>query len=207
MSDRDESHPAGLAADRRPTPAGRVGQLRGARTSAPTCRSSRCSTSSTRGSIAEGEEPIAFDHDCREGICGSCGLMINGVAHGPIAARRPASCTCASFTDGDDDHDRAVARARVPGDEGSRRRPRRVRPHHRRRRLRLRDDRRRARTATPSWFPRSDADERDGRRRLHRLRRLRGRLPERLGVALHRRQDLAPRPAAAGPAGAAIGAR
>ena len=34
--------------------------------------------------IAKGEEPIAFDHDCREGICGSCGMMINGVAHGPI---------------------------------------------------------------------------------------------------------------------------
>jgi succinate dehydrogenase / fumarate reductase, iron-sulfur subunit len=33
--------------------------------------------------ITRGEEPIAFDHDCREGICGACGLMINGVAHGP----------------------------------------------------------------------------------------------------------------------------
>jgi succinate dehydrogenase / fumarate reductase iron-sulfur subunit len=33
--------------------------------------------------IAKGEEPVAFDHDCREGICGTCGLMINGVAHGP----------------------------------------------------------------------------------------------------------------------------
>ena len=33
--------------------------------------------------IAEGEDPIAFDHDCREGICGMCGLMINGEAHGP----------------------------------------------------------------------------------------------------------------------------
>ena len=32
--------------------------------------------------IAEGKEPIAFDHDCREGICGMCGFMINGVAHG-----------------------------------------------------------------------------------------------------------------------------
>ncbi len=31
----------------------------------------------------QGEEPIAFDHDCREGICGMCGLMINGQAHGP----------------------------------------------------------------------------------------------------------------------------
>jgi succinate dehydrogenase / fumarate reductase iron-sulfur subunit len=33
--------------------------------------------------IAKGEEPVAFDHDCREGICGMCGLMINGQAHGP----------------------------------------------------------------------------------------------------------------------------
>lgn len=33
--------------------------------------------------IARGEEPVAFDHDCREGICGTCGLMINGQAHGP----------------------------------------------------------------------------------------------------------------------------
>ena len=32
----------------------------------------------------KGEDPIAFDHDCREGICGSCGFMINGVAHGPL---------------------------------------------------------------------------------------------------------------------------
>lgn len=31
----------------------------------------------------EGKDPIAFDHDCREGICGSCGAMVNGVAHGP----------------------------------------------------------------------------------------------------------------------------
>lgn len=35
------------------------------------------------GLIEKGEEPIAFDHDCREGICGMCGLVINGVAHGP----------------------------------------------------------------------------------------------------------------------------
>jgi succinate dehydrogenase / fumarate reductase iron-sulfur subunit len=34
--------------------------------------------------IAEGKEPIAFDHDCREGICGTCGMMINGVPHGPL---------------------------------------------------------------------------------------------------------------------------
>lgn len=35
------------------------------------------------GLEAKGEEPIAFEHDCREGICGSCGMMINGRAHGP----------------------------------------------------------------------------------------------------------------------------
>src|SRR5690242_13381372 len=34
--------------------------------------------------IGKGQEPVAFDHDCREGICGMCGFMINGVAHGPL---------------------------------------------------------------------------------------------------------------------------
>src|SRR5436309_10728052 len=42
------------------------------------------------GLVAAGREPIAFDHDCREGICGSCGMMINGVAHGPM--RATAAC-------------------------------------------------------------------------------------------------------------------
>ena len=40
--------------------------------------------------ILEGDEPVAFDHDCREGICGMCGLMIDGQAHGP----RQATTTC-----------------------------------------------------------------------------------------------------------------
>ncbi len=40
--------------------------------------------------IGEGREPVAFDHDCREGICGSCGVMINGQAHGPD--RETATC-------------------------------------------------------------------------------------------------------------------
>jgi succinate dehydrogenase / fumarate reductase iron-sulfur subunit len=40
--------------------------------------------------IARGEVPVAFDHDCREGICGSCGMMIDGVAHGPM--RGTATC-------------------------------------------------------------------------------------------------------------------
>ena len=42
-----------------------------------------------RGADRNGrEQPIAFDHDCREGICGSCGMMINGVAHGPAQGNR-----------------------------------------------------------------------------------------------------------------------
>ena len=50
--------------------------------------------------IGRGEEPVAFDSDCREGICGSCGLVINGRAHGP-----GVTTTCQlhmrSFHDGD----------------------------------------------------------------------------------------------------------
>jgi succinate dehydrogenase / fumarate reductase iron-sulfur subunit len=49
-----------------------------------------------------GEEPIAFDHDCREGICGSCGLMINGVAHGPNKATTTCQLHMRSFKDGDE---------------------------------------------------------------------------------------------------------
>jgi hypothetical protein len=41
----------------------------------------------------EGEQPVAFDSDCREGICGMCGLMVNGEAHGPKSPP-PANCTC-----------------------------------------------------------------------------------------------------------------
>src|SRR5436190_14462494 len=40
--------------------------------------------------IAKGEEPIAFDSDCREGICGTCALVINGIAHG--GQRRTTAC-------------------------------------------------------------------------------------------------------------------
>jgi succinate dehydrogenase / fumarate reductase iron-sulfur subunit len=48
-----------------------------------------------------GELPIAFDHDCREGICGSCGLMINGVAHGPMKGTATCQLHMRSFKDGD----------------------------------------------------------------------------------------------------------
>ncbi|HEY1281350.1 MAG TPA: succinate dehydrogenase/fumarate reductase iron-sulfur subunit [Acidimicrobiales bacterium] len=48
-----------------------------------------------------GEEPIAFDHDCREGICGSCSLMINGQAHGPQRATATCQLHMRKFNDGD----------------------------------------------------------------------------------------------------------
>ena len=51
--------------------------------------------------IARGEEPIAFDSDCREGICGTCGFMINGLAHGPVRATTVCQLHMRSFTDGE----------------------------------------------------------------------------------------------------------
>lgn len=52
--------------------------------------------------VSRGEAPIAFDSDCREGICGACGVMINGQPHGP----RPGTTTCqlplSAFRDGDE---------------------------------------------------------------------------------------------------------
>lgn len=53
------------------------------------------------GLVASGSEPIAFDHDCREGICGSCGMMINGIAHGPMKATATCQLHMRHFTDGD----------------------------------------------------------------------------------------------------------
>jgi succinate dehydrogenase / fumarate reductase iron-sulfur subunit len=49
----------------------------------------------------EGKEPIAFEHDCREGICGSCGMMINGVPHGPRTMVATCQLHMRFFKDGD----------------------------------------------------------------------------------------------------------
>src|SRR5215813_12236764 len=51
--------------------------------------------------IKKGEDPIAFDHDCREGICGTCGMVINGVAHGPLGATTTCQLHMRTFRDGD----------------------------------------------------------------------------------------------------------
>ena len=47
------------------------------------------------------EEPVVFEHDCREGICGSCGLMINGAAHGPQAGTATCQLHMRHYSDGD----------------------------------------------------------------------------------------------------------
>jgi succinate dehydrogenase / fumarate reductase iron-sulfur subunit len=51
--------------------------------------------------MLSGDDPVAFDSDCREGICGSCGLVINGIAHGPEAAIATCQLQMRSFRDGD----------------------------------------------------------------------------------------------------------
>src|SRR5215470_4669510 len=52
--------------------------------------------------IAKGQEAVAFDHDCREGICGSCGFMINGIAHGPQRATTVCQLHMRHFKEGDE---------------------------------------------------------------------------------------------------------
>src|SRR5450631_2699490 len=51
--------------------------------------------------IVKGEDPIVFDHDCREGICGACGFVINGAAHGPKQRTTTCQLHMRSFANGD----------------------------------------------------------------------------------------------------------
>src|SRR3989442_3808862 len=51
--------------------------------------------------IGREQEPIAFEHDCREGICGACGFMINGIAHGPKRGTTVCQLHLRTFRDGD----------------------------------------------------------------------------------------------------------
>jgi len=51
--------------------------------------------------IAEGKMPVAFEHDCREGICGSCGMVINGYAHGQLQGTTACQLHMRHFKDGD----------------------------------------------------------------------------------------------------------
>ena len=54
------------------------------------------------GLIEKGEEPIAFEHDCREGICGCCGLVIDGIPHGPQRGGATCQLHMRSYKDGDE---------------------------------------------------------------------------------------------------------
>lgn len=51
--------------------------------------------------VESGKEPVAFDHDCREGICGSCGMYINGLPHGPVPGLTTCHLAMRYFNDGD----------------------------------------------------------------------------------------------------------
>ena len=53
------------------------------------------------GLVQKGEEPIAFDSDCREGICGTCGFMVNGLAHGPLQGTAACQVYLRHFRDGE----------------------------------------------------------------------------------------------------------
>jgi hypothetical protein len=141
----------------------------------------------------KGQEPVAFDSDCREGICGTCGLVIEGLAHGSRLGCTTCELRLRHFKDGAtitvepfrargfpvikdlvvdrSAFDRIIAQG---GQRGLR--AGRQRGGHRQ----------------------GDAREGDGCGGLHRLRRLRGRLPERVGLAVRQREGHAPGAAAAG---------
>ena len=51
--------------------------------------------------VESGKSPVAFDHDCREGICGTCGVVINGRPHGPLKGVTTCQLHMRSFEDGD----------------------------------------------------------------------------------------------------------
>jgi succinate dehydrogenase / fumarate reductase iron-sulfur subunit len=86
------------------------------------------------GLILKGVDPIAFDHDCREGICGQCGVVVDGEAHGPRKATTSCQLHMRSFADGDvlTLEPFRPAPSRSSRTDGG---PRRARPDRRRRRF------------------------------------------------------------------------
>ena len=149
--------------------------------------------------ILKGEDPIAFDHDCREGICGTCGVVIDGHPHGPSPATTTCQLHMRLFKNGDTitiepwrarsfpDHQRPRGRSSTAG------------PDYRGRRLHFGVD---GQCAGSQRHTDSEGNGRDGygRRVVHRLRRLRGGLSQCLGDAVHRSKSGSPRATAAGPA-------
>ena len=152
--------------------------------------------------MERGEEPIAFDHDCREGICGSCGLMINGVAHGPNRGTATCQLHMRSFHDGDEITHRAVARAGLPGGEGPRRGPRARSTGSSRPAASSRAPTGGAPDANAILIPKPDVDTAMDAAQCIGCGACVAACPNGVGLALHRGEDHPPRPAAAGPAGA-----
>ena len=153
------------------------------------------------GLVRQGKDAIAFDSDCREGICGMCSLVVNGVAHGPDRGTTVCQLHMRRFKDGDtitiepwrakafpvvkdlvvdrSAFDRIIAAGGyVSVNCGG------------------------APDGNAIPIPKDVVEVGDGLGRLHRLRRVRGGLQERVGAPVHEREDLAPRAAAAGAAGA-----
>ena len=153
------------------------------------------------GLTKKGEDAIAFDSDCREGICGMCSLVVNGVPHGPDRGTTVCQLHMRRFKDGDtvtiepwrakafpvvkdlvvdrSAFDRIIAAGgycsvNVGG----------------------------AQDGNNILIPKDVVGSGDGLGGLHRLRRLRRRLQERVGAPVHGREDHAPGAAAAGSAGA-----
>ena len=149
------------------------------------------------GLTKKGEDAIAFDSDCREGICGMCSLVVNGVPHGPDRGTTVCQLHMRRFKDGDtvtiepwrakafpvvkdlvvdrSAFDRIIAAGGyVSVNCGG------------------------APDGNAIPIPKDSRRSGDGLGRVHRLRRLRRRLQERLGAPVRERQDLAPGPAAAG---------
>jgi succinate dehydrogenase/fumarate reductase-like Fe-S protein len=151
--------------------------------------------------IRKGEQPIAFDHDCREGICGSCAMVINGMPHGPISGTTSCQLTMRHFRDGDHIYVEPWRAKAFPVIKDLVTRPQRLRPHHPGWRLYLGQYRRRARRER---YPHSQGGRRtrDGCGHLHRLRGLRRSVQKCLGHALRRGQGVAPRLAASRQTGA-----
>ncbi len=150
--------------------------------------------------VKGGKEPIAFDSDCREGICGTCSLTINGEATRPRSSWRCVRALHEKVSRRRDDHSRAFSRRIVPARERSGNRSRRAGSHCASRWIHFRARRLRARGELD---PGSQARCRsgDGSGSLHRVRRVRRGVSKWIGHAFRGCEGLAPVIPAAGPSG------
>jgi hypothetical protein len=138
----------------------------------------------------KGEDPVTFEHDCREGICGCCGFMINGVPHGPQRGTTVCQLHMRHFRDGDElwlEPFRAAAFPVVKDLMVDRSSMDRV-------------------IAAGGYVSVNTGSavfgHGDGRGVVHWVRSVRGVVPERVGVVVHGGEDFASGAAAAGPSGA-----